>query len=695
MNTNMRIITRFRDVVDMIEPDEVCISTAHYLFFTIGKGVYMHYSDGKVYTAISFYNPNLLNSWAYKIPLNEQARLVSYLHKHLYRQKGQLILQGCLLNEYLIRYEEPHVHNTSRDEAVIEWVQRVVADKLPSHTGYIFINRRDFPVLKKHGLYPYRIYDNDRRVHGRMLDHPNAPLLSMTCHPDYYDACCPNFEETSLNVDDPYTPYNKKQPKFVFRGSMTGQGSNAYDNIRVSLCSDERLYDLEDVDVGLIDKPPRVKKHPLYTNFQSFKPEMSFYSDHMSMDEMCSHKFVIVLSGHVHAFRLLRVMLNECVVIMNDDEPYKAWFHDHMKPYKHYIPLMYTTPSTISDTFLQVRDWCVQHPDDCERIARNARQLALEIINSMGDYTADLLRERVLSLRFKYPTIGDIQPILTQSDMYEQLFITPDTLEKVSHDMVDAWILKHIDDICHSTLELFHHLVSIMYMFRRIYEGFITDIQLSDFVILRDHPSDTLAYLPFNHSNKTMTVKMVICPSLLSRMVVRGRNMESVYGTTVLFEYTPFSETYCVGYTGPELVIDIVELRMYAHVRLYVPLMIQLIHACYTHAPVLSIQWKRVFAFIARYCKVLFGGYDYRVTDSTYSTNETNDTTLNYISYTHDTHIRTFVSKILPNIRHMPMFEEDCRIERLHTFLHPTIQVIPCLNDHHTFIEIVNHQVSD
>jgi hypothetical protein len=129
------------------------------------------------------------------------------------------------------------------------------------------------------------------------------------------------------------------------------------------------------------------------------------------------------------------------------------------------------------------------------------------------------------------------------------------------------------------------------------------------------------------------------------------------------------------------------ELRMYAHLRLYMPILVELLHID-KYSP-LHVDWKRTVAFIARHCRRLFGGYDFVITDNYYTVRELD---IKYVGYDHDTHISEFVNKAFANIHHLPMHDQDCRIERLREFLLSS-RTISCLDDDFTYRSIVTHSI--
>jgi hypothetical protein len=60
------------------------------------------------------------------------------------------------------------------------------------------------------------------------------------------------------------------------------------------------------------------------------------------------------------------------------DSVYNLWFSYLLKPYVHYVPIK----SDLSDLLKKI-NWCKKHNEKAKKIAANARELALKIV----DYT--------------------------------------------------------------------------------------------------------------------------------------------------------------------------------------------------------------------------------------------------------------------------------------------------------------------
>jgi len=214
-----------------------------------------------------------------------------------------------------------------------------------------------------------------------------------------------NFKPKSdLNPEGLNLDFDSKIPKAVFRGGVTGCGVTPATNQRLNLTLSQKFKTpeaLELLDVGLTSKSkrtilePRAPLHPenpLDSSWKQTTLSQSFLKSlhsktldpskitlvpKMSKIEQSNYKYVIVIEGNVAAHRLATDMLFNSVILLVDSV-YNLWFSYLLKPYFHYVPIK----ADLSD-LLQKISWCKSHNEKCKKIASNARELALKIV----DYT--------------------------------------------------------------------------------------------------------------------------------------------------------------------------------------------------------------------------------------------------------------------------------------------------------------------
>src|SRR3989338_9048242 len=112
-----------------------------------------------------------------------------------------------------------------------------------------FLNRRDFPVIKRDGTEPFNhLFDSEEQ---HLLSHAYdkySPILSMVTTDKYADIPIPtgddwnrvSYKEGKIfdtsNYDDTFdTPWDERKPVAVFRGASTGCGVTPETNVRLRL----------------------------------------------------------------------------------------------------------------------------------------------------------------------------------------------------------------------------------------------------------------------------------------------------------------------------------------------------------------------------------------------------------------------------------------------------------------------------
>lgn len=412
------LFTSLYDVLNHIHADDpVCLASAIHLYFRVGSGMYVSNK-----ACFSFVNPYLLNDWAHTIPFEQQPNLLKYLAAHLYKQECSPILSACRVNGYLIRGEYPHVYHGDRDGIYLQWASQLVRD------GYVFINRKDFPC-----------------VYTNMLTRMSVPpILSVSKAEGFRDGWCPNHEEIMLLSTFPQSrvPYADKTPMVCFRGTYTGYGLSPYDNYRLAVCMSNVLQDTNKFDVGLIQKPTRVRWHTHRPALICPKlPEYTQYKPRLEMKEMCTYRFVLVLPGHVHPFRLLQLLYHGCIVLWVVDK-FTPWYMNQLVAGTHYIALPNTTPATGIVPLLERFNIDADYSD----MSRAAMEVAECILTRMNEQWVKQVRQPTLTPR----TVLSI----------------PDTLPYALKDTRDylpweRWVHMHHTD---TVFELFRHVVKRIYL---------------------------------------------------------------------------------------------------------------------------------------------------------------------------------------------------------------------------------------
>ena len=276
-------------------------------------------------------------------------------------------------NNGLIRCENPIRENDSgicniHDMLITLCTERKIRD------CDFFINKRDFPILKKNRT---EAYDRLFGIDAPMVSHKYknyAPILSMVSHKKFDDIVIPTWEDWSQSNPDKYfpksshaydaifCPWGDKVPTAIFRGQTSGVERT---NSRIRLC--EMKWDNIDAKITKVNLRLRV-------NMQSSPFAYTYDVGNARLSRkalpvhIAKHKYIINLPGHVCAYRLSYELSYGSVILLADCD-YKLWYMDLLKPYVHYIPIK----NDLSDLQSKV-NWCIQHDEECEVIANNAKQ---------------------------------------------------------------------------------------------------------------------------------------------------------------------------------------------------------------------------------------------------------------------------------------------------------------------------------
>jgi hypothetical protein len=161
----------------------------------------------------------------------------------------------------------------------------------------------------------------------------HLPLFAYSGQKGYSDIPIPTFDDIEMYFK-PYTPpvvpWSEKMNRAVFRGAATGCGYTPETNQRLKLAT--MRSDL--LDVGITKKTASLKFDPIHGlgDIKAKVPVVPF----MDMNTQATYKYIIHVDGNVLAYRLLKSMLLDSV-ILRVKSPYIHWLDADMKSGKHYI----------------------------------------------------------------------------------------------------------------------------------------------------------------------------------------------------------------------------------------------------------------------------------------------------------------------------------------------------------------------
>ena len=448
------------------------INTFRYLFNKFKKGIFVKIADNKLVVFLPFSKSCYVNEWSSQINIDPKFKdlysFLEYIHKlqgfpfPFNNRSVNPDIEQWYGNNCLIRYDMTRIgkyYYPSEGDTNIGTIKNMLENlckerQIPDIE--FFINRRDFPIIKRDGSEPYNnIWDSDNKP---LLSHnypKYVPILSMATSEQYADITMPTYEDWArvqapLNIFFPKAcidydiPFNKnwasKIPTAVFRGGSTGCGVTIDTNPRLKLAylSATTLPDNTGVaylDAGITkwNLRPRKLKGEKYLKTIDIEKLPFNKVNFLSPVEQSNYKYIVNVDGHVSAFRLSLELNMGCVILMVDSD-WKIWYKDLLIPYKHYVPIK----ADLSDIIDQIK-WCRKNDTKCQKIVANAQEFfdtylqrdgildymqktLVDIKDEMGIYlynNSNILEDQIekesTSISYDYPktnkTVMDINKI--------------------------------------------------------------------------------------------------------------------------------------------------------------------------------------------------------------------------------------------------------------------------------------------
>ena len=385
-------------------------NTFNYTFHKFKKCIFVKIKDNKLKVFLPFSKSNYINEWGDRIKVDPKyGSLENFLksaNSHTNYPLGNVnrFTQGWGGNNCLLRYEFPLREGDSgavnmRDMFLELCQNRQIPDM------EFFINRRDFPILKKDGTEPYNhIFDSEDFP---LLSHrydKYAPILGGSTTDKFADIPIPTWDDWQRVNPNKYfpksyrtpvvnpVPWNDKVATAVFRGGSTGCGVTQQTNPRLKVAYLSTITPSED-DVPLLDAGitnwntrPRKLQGQKYLQTIDISKEPPLVGK-LSPQEQSKYKYVINIDGHVTAFRLSIEMSFGSVILLVKSK-YRIWYMNMLEAYVHYVPV----ESDLSDLVEKIR-WCRANDAQCQMIANNALKFYNKYLRKNGifDYLQKLL----------------------------------------------------------------------------------------------------------------------------------------------------------------------------------------------------------------------------------------------------------------------------------------------------------------
>lgn len=357
-----------------LDPEAVR-NTFEYIFFKFKKGMLIQIRDGQLINFLPFSNAFFVNEWSHRLRVPVE----------LLPSKTVLPTHAWYANNGLFRYESPCNETdtgTCQMKNMFEALCQKYGSALPDLD--LFVNRRDFPLLKTDGTEPYHhLYDSESHPLVSKAFATYAPILSSCTADGFADLPIPTMDDwtrvqyknglhfasskrTMATVSDDFlTPWSKKRELAVFRGSNTGMGLDPDTNPRLKLVVQFQAHPR--CNVGLTSwntRPRKIMGNPAVQVPQTHWVKLS---NSLSLEEQSMYKYIIHVEGHVQAYRLSVELAMRSVILLVQSR-YRLWYESALVPWVHYVPVA----ADLSDLDERIQ-WCLDHDAECQQIATQAR----------------------------------------------------------------------------------------------------------------------------------------------------------------------------------------------------------------------------------------------------------------------------------------------------------------------------------
>lgn len=373
------------------------LNTFSYIFEKLKKGIYVQIIDNDVNIFLPFSNVNYCNDYPEHVfnvdPKKYQG--FSDLCRKLCEKEGRVFAPNKInrfskkwyCNNGLIRYEFPIQENDSGIDVLYSMLKSLCEKRKIADCEF-FLNKRDFPMLKRDFTDPYEaLVGEDRPLVWD--DKAMMPIISMCSKNTFADMMFPTWEDwtRASYQHDPelvfpdykgqfksypeiqHMEWREKKSMIIFRGASTGLGVDCTTNPRL-FYSKLALEYPEILDVGITKWNLRPRKSKSSDFIDIIEPGDVPLSGYMTPEEQSQYRYILHLPGHSCAYRLSYELSMNCVLFIYPCE-YKLWFSHLLIPYIHYIPL---DPTLSEEDILKKFEWCEQHPEECATIAKNAKE---------------------------------------------------------------------------------------------------------------------------------------------------------------------------------------------------------------------------------------------------------------------------------------------------------------------------------
>ncbi len=392
-------------------------NTFNYIFYKLKKGCFVKIKDNKLAVFLPFSNAAFVNEWGSRMKQDPRFPTMTDFLMYVSKEAGYYSnprninpdVNTWYGNNYLVRTEWPVGEGDSDMTNLKDMLLSLCKEREIPDIEF-FVNKRDFPLIKKDGTEPYdAIWDGAVPLVSHNYS-TYSPILSQVTTDENADIAMPTWEDWQRvsSIEDnkifescrTYTddfesiPWTSKKPIAVFRGASTGGGTTPDTNPRLKLAmmSAQNRKDsdgLPFLDAGITKWNLRPRKEPgnKYLTTIDYKRMGLGKVAPLSPLQQAQYKYIVHVDGHVSAFRLSYELGSGSVLLIADSK-YRMWFRKYLIPYKHYVPVA----GDLSNLYEQIR-WCKEHDEECQNIVTNAKEFYKTYLSKKGilDFMQGLL----------------------------------------------------------------------------------------------------------------------------------------------------------------------------------------------------------------------------------------------------------------------------------------------------------------
>jgi len=330
--------------------------TAKILWRTARSFVFVRLHQNAVERFVPCANANFRNDWARPSKAERTKREQHFSRKWQHVPREDILPDDRWWSNghVLCNVMPPDVQSDKHLLALRDMLQTVCNERGAPDCEF-FVTPRDAPMVRRDGRAP-----NPFITHGPACRGATS-LLPVFCFyggPDYFDVPCPlasdwaramrgrDFGGRAVAPSPRQLAWASKRPQAVWRGSLTGAGTDVATNPRMALLRKAAKSTLIDA-AATSANAGRDKVHPISGQITSVNPSRwktareNFVPFHVQQE---TFRYMLVLDGHSAPDRLGPALGGMQVVLRAQSHPWvhgpHTWLDAFLQPDVHYVQLL-------------------------------------------------------------------------------------------------------------------------------------------------------------------------------------------------------------------------------------------------------------------------------------------------------------------------------------------------------------------